>query len=161
MTMGFRARRALSFGLLAVLTAGLWACSNREPTPSEEFVAMIYLGVYGVEPGLEITADWAARLDQAPDKRLIAKDMAGTFLLSEEGMQANSTSQARAVALYRSFLNRSPNDGEIEYWAGLLDAGEQTMQGLVEQFGDSEEFGALLADYFGDTNAPALPDPGE
>ena len=76
-------------------------------------------------------------------------------------MQANPTSQDRAVALYRCFLNRSPSDGEIDYWAGLLDSGEQTLQGLAEQFGDSEEFAVLLAGYFGNPNAAAPANPGE
>ena len=75
--------------------------------------------------------------------------MAREVIVSAEFLGRQPTAADRVVRLYRAFLGRFPNDAEVDYWSGELDAGRQTTDDLIDGFADSDEFTEQMAKYFG------------
>ena len=120
-----------------------------DPTPN--FATMIYIGLFDRFVDTEGLVAWSAVMDATPDrhKKQAAKDMALACLLSEEGQIKAPDNETLLVRLYRAFLGRFPAVHEIEYGAGELDQGNETLESLIAEFGDSAEFAQMPIDYFG------------
>ena len=114
---------------------------------ARNFVTVMYVGCFDRFVDGEGLLYWAGVIDDAEDKRQAAKDMARACFLSPEGKAKAPDNATLVVRLYRAFLNRFPADNEAAYWTAQLDATSETLDSLIERFGDSPEFTKKLFDY--------------
>jgi hypothetical protein len=122
--------------------------------PARNFVTTMYTGLLDRlvdRAGLEYASglfDAANAQGGIEAVRAQAKQMGREVIVSAEFLAKGPTNQDRVVRLYRAFLGRFPNDSEIAYWSGLLDAGTNTPNGLIDLFGDAPEFTSRLNEFF-------------
>jgi hypothetical protein len=122
---------------------------------ARNFVTFMYIGLLDRlvdQNGLEYASglfDAAFASGGIEAVRAQAKQMAREVIVSAEFLGKQPTTADYVVRFYRSFLGRFPNDTEIAYWTGELDAGRQTTDGVIDLFADSTEFTARLQAYFG------------
>jgi C1A family cysteine protease len=116
--------------------------------PTRNFVTAMYIGFLDrlVDEGGLVY--WSGLFDNASDKRLEAVYMAQQNIASQEFQGGLPTNETIVVRLYRGLLGRYPDDNEIAYWSGELNSGRQTINALINQFANSQEFSQILLKYF-------------
>jgi hypothetical protein len=121
---------------------------------TRNFVTTMYVGLLDRlvdSAGLEYAAGLfdVARLQGGIEAvRAQAKQMGREVIVSPEFLSKGPTNEDRVVRLYRAFLGRFPNDSEIDYWSGLLDAGVLTPNDLIDLFAEAAEFTNRLDEFF-------------
>ncbi|HUT23637.1 MAG TPA: DUF4214 domain-containing protein, partial [Sumerlaeia bacterium] len=122
--------------------------------PTRNFVTTMYVGLLDRlvdSAGLEYAAGLfeVARLQGGIEAvRAQAKQMGREVIVSPEFLSKDPTNEGRVARLYRAFLGRFPNDSEIAYWSGLLDAGARTPNDLIDLFAEAPEFTNRLEEFF-------------
>lgn len=135
-------------------TAGTWAqrylydrFGNRINTLSlktDQFVANLYYVTLNRAPDGTGLQDWDGYLrpyySQGPAQFLAAaKIVAGGFFGSQEYVNRNRSNSEYVYDLYRTYLNREPDQGGWDAWTNALNNGASRQ--LVQQgFADSSEF---------------------
>jgi 4-amino-4-deoxy-L-arabinose transferase-like glycosyltransferase len=116
--------------------------------PARNFVTTMYIVFLDrlVEEGGLVY--WSGLFENATDKRQEAVHMAQQVIASPEFQGGHPTNETIVVRLYRGYLGRYPTDIEIAHWAGELDSGHQTINALINQFANSQEFSQILLKYF-------------
>ena len=131
------------------LIAGLFP--GLEGDPARNFVTTMYIGIFDRlvdSGGLEYFSGLMDTAEGLEGKRAKVKGIAALFLASPEGQDKAPDNATRVVRLYRAFLGRYPEGDAADYWTGLLDSGAETLDSLIEKFGDADEFTAILEEYF-------------
>jgi len=126
-----------------------WLYSGLTGNPTRNFVTAMYVGVLDrLVDGTGLEA-WAAELDDYPnERREKARYLIGELITSEEYTSQMPTNSRRVVNLYRAFMGRFPNDGEVAYWSDELTSGRQTLDEVMDFFAQSDEFTDILSLYF-------------
>jgi hypothetical protein len=116
--------------------------------PTRNFVTTMYIGFLNrlVDGGGLIY--WSNLFDEATDKRAMSKYMGQQLVGSPEFQSSHPSNETIVTSLYRAYLGRFPADGEITCWAGELNAGRQSLNDLINQFANSQEFSEILQWYF-------------
>ncbi len=83
---------------------------------------------------------------QIANGKCTPKDAAKSFFLSEEYINKNTSDEKYIITLYKTFMDREPEDGGIEYWQGVLNGGA-TREQILEGFADSAEFQGIMAGF--------------
>ncbi|MBO7424641.1 MAG: DUF4214 domain-containing protein [Clostridiales bacterium] len=92
------------------------------------------------ESGLEY---WSSELRA---KRVTGTTAAYNFVFSQEFLDANVSNSEFVKRLYRLFMDREYDEGGLNYWVGLLEAGE-SRESVFYGFSGSEEFGKVCESY--------------
>ena len=84
-------------------------------------------------------------------RSLINRDKNGVeigvyFFLSPEFQSKKVSDKELIVSLYRTFLNREPDQGGLNYWLGRMKEGLGKRE-LIKGFAYSKEFGEIASDY--------------
>ena len=74
------------------------------------------------------------------------KDAAKNFFLSPEYVNKNTSDAKYITTLYKTFMDREPEAGGVEFWQGVLNDGA-TREQILEGFADSEEFKGIMASF--------------
>ena len=74
------------------------------------------------------------------------KSMLDFFFLSKEIKQQNLSNEEYVKRIYRAMLNREPDSGGLDFWAGELNKGKQATA-VIAGFVNSEEFTKICQDY--------------
>ena len=74
------------------------------------------------------------------------KDAAKSFFLSAEYLNKNTSDAKYITTLYRTFMDREPEAGGVEYWQNVLNIGA-TREQILEGFADSAEFKGIMANF--------------
>jgi len=122
---------------------------NSQGEAARNFVTTMYLGFLDRLPdegGLEYFAN---RFGNADTSQQQAREMARNLMDCEEFQTRQPSLEECVARLYEAFLGRSAGDEEIAYWVGEIQAGNLTLQDLIDTFADSEEFAGRLGRYFG------------
>ena len=69
------------------------------------------------------------------------------FFESEEFIGFNTTDKDYILRLYTTFMDREPEDSEINYWLGELEAGKQSRKSIISFFAQSPEFTEICKKY--------------
>ena len=72
------------------------------------------------------------------------KDAAKNFFLSPEYVNKNTSDAKYITTLYKTFMDREPEAGGVEYWQNVLNNGA-TREQILEGFADSAEFKGIMA----------------
>ena len=99
------------------------------------------LGRAGETSGVE---DWSARINRG---EMTMRDVAVSFLNSQEFLNKNLNNEEYVKVLYRTFLGRECDAAGLADWKGQLDRGEKTRDEIVNGFADSQEFANIMAKY--------------
>jgi hypothetical protein len=121
---------------------------NAAGEPARDFTATIYSGMLDRLVDAGGLAYWSAVIEQASDKKAIARDFIHQVLHSAEFLAKNPSHSALVTGFYRALLNRYPADGEVLYWTSVLDSGARTPDSVADFFVDSPEFDVVLAAFF-------------
>jgi len=116
--------------------------------PTRNFVTTMYVGFLDRLVDGSGLVYWSNLFDEAPDKREMSKYMGQQFVGSPEFQSSRPSNETIVTSLYRAYLGRFPADGEITYWAGELNSGRQSVDDLINQFANSQEFSEILEWYF-------------
>ena len=119
--------------------------SNKSNTNDEicGFASRLYTTILGrdaEESGLEY---WSSELRA---KKVTGTTAAYDFVFSQEFVSANVSNSEFVKRLYRLFMDREYDEGGLNYWVGLLDAGE-SRESVFYGFSGSEEFGKICESY--------------
>jgi len=121
---------------------------------TRNFVTFMYIGLLDRlvdQSGLEYATglfDAANASGGIASVRAQAAQMAREVIQSAEFLSKNPTTDVYVTRFYRAFLGRFPNDTEVAYWTGELDAGRQTYESVIWLFAESTEFTERLEAYF-------------
>ena len=88
--------------------------------------------------------DWSYRINK---RELTMKDVAISFLHSEEFVNKSLSNEEYIKVLYRTFLGREADESGLFDWKGKLDRGEKTRDEIVNGFADSQEFSDIMENY--------------
>jgi len=127
------------------------------PEPIRELVASFYQLILGRDPEPGAVDSWHIGYFQYAvsfdiDVRFIPREMARLFFLSEEYAARNRTNADFITDCYRVFLNRYPNQTELDNWLG----GHWNRSQVMTIFSESEEFAnRIQAMYPGLEGSPA------
>ena len=105
------------------------SAQSREFSLYEERALQVYLAYYGRPADAEGLAYWSERLeDEGGDLSRIIN----AFGTSEEYQNrfGNLSSIQLVTNLYRQLFSRTPDPEGLDYYVGLLDSGQRTLQGI-------------------------------
>jgi len=110
------------------------------------FVTSLYSDCLGRTPDPVGLNDWCTRLSNGT---VTGKQCAYGFFYSAEFQdKANRISSVDMVtAYYRVFLNRTPDEGGLNYWVGQISNTTNDLSILFTGFADSAEFSQKCASY--------------
>ncbi len=74
------------------------------------------------------------------------EEVAKNFFLSEEYVKKNTTDKQYVITLYRTFMDRDPDEQGIKYWLNTLSGGA-TRESVLEGFARSPEFAEIMASF--------------
>ena len=80
------------------------------------------------------------------EQTITGKAILNSFFLSPEIKNKNLSSREYVTRIYKVMLNRSPDSGGLEYWAGRLDNGASPAA-VIGGFVDSAEFTRICREY--------------
>ena len=133
------------------LTGGADGLASLWYTGSDSILLLIrsfYNGILGRDPGPVEQLGWLAHFEHVSefdiDVRLIPREMARLFFLSEEYALRNRSNQDFLMDCYRVFLNRDPNQNELDNWL----SGVWSRSQAVTVFSESEEFANRIVAMF-------------
>ena len=139
-------------------------------------ITLYYQSILGRSPDANGIIFWQGEIDRTQGLGIDIKEsfrlMASLFFASDEYIRKNPSNNQYITDLYRTFLNRSPDAGGLNYWVGQLAAGlprsvvmysfmfmpefSSYMQGLLGNTGSRGEVAVLVDFYRGFFNR--LPD---
>jgi hypothetical protein len=139
-------------------------------------IALYYQSIFGRSPDANGIIFWQSEIDRTQGLGIDIEEsfrlMASLFFASDEYIGKNPGNNQYVTDLYRTFLNRSPDAGGLNYWLGQLAAGlprsvvmysfmfmpefSSYMQGLLGNTGSRGEVAVLVDFYRGFFNR--LPD---
>lgn len=110
------------------------------------FVTSLYTDCLGRTPDATGLNDWCTRLS---NHTITGKQCAYGFFFSKEFQnKANNISDVDMItAYYRVFLNRTPDEGGLNYWVGQIANTTNDLSVLFTGFADSAEFNTKCASY--------------
>ncbi len=109
---------------------------------SSLFVEKVYRNVLGREPDSEGLKYWQSVLQKNS-----AAFVAHTLFESKEFKNLNLDNKSYVAALYETILQREPDSGGIEYWAGYLNKIPNGRNLLFYKFAFSDEFNNISKNY--------------
>ncbi|HUT23522.1 MAG TPA: DUF4214 domain-containing protein, partial [Sumerlaeia bacterium] len=120
-------------------------------TGSDSILLLIrsfYNGILDRDPGPAEQLGWLAYFEHVSefdiDVRFVPREMARLFFLSEEYALRNRSNQDFLTDCYRVFLNRDPNQTELDNWL----SGVWNRSQAVTVFSESEEFANRIVAMF-------------
>ena len=116
--------------------------SNTYNKGVRDFVLRNYtetLGRPGETAGVE---DWSHRINKG---EMTPKDVAESFLHSQEFINKGLNDEEYIKVLYRTFLGREYDEGGLKYWMGEIST--RGRDGIISGFSDSQEFRNIMAKY--------------
>ena len=108
------------------------------------FVERIYTYVLNREPESEGAAYWS---DELWSFRRTGAEVAQGFIFSEEFENRKTTDDEFLTILYRTFFDREPDDGGMDYWRGQLKSGAMDRITVANGFIYSQEWADTCASY--------------
>jgi hypothetical protein len=118
------------------------------PEPIDALIHSFYALVLGRDPGAGEAEGWRTYFDYVADfnidVRFIPREMARLFFLSDEYAARNRTNTEFITDCYRVFLNRAPNQTELDNWL----AGVWNRSQVMTVFSESEEFANRIQTMF-------------
>lgn len=104
--------------------------------------------LYTVCLGREAEADglkyWSLALTNLEQT---GRSAAEVFFESEEFQGLNLENRECVIRMYRTFFDRDPQEGEVDYWVEQIASGAQTRQDVSDFFGSCEEFYWICVSY--------------
>ena len=118
------------FGLSAVASSAQAECTARSFSNSEQQVVDAYIAYYGRSPDFAGLAYWASVLEDQGGSSL--NSIIEAFGVSEEfeSRYGNLTNQELVNNLYQQLFGRDADTGGLDYYTGVLDSGERTLQSI-------------------------------
>ncbi|MBO7453355.1 MAG: DUF4214 domain-containing protein [Clostridiales bacterium] len=125
---------------------GIYSGSDTKPDatvePTEElkaFVTRLYACALNRQPDDEGLKYWCGEL---ANFRLTGRDIALLFFTSAEFKGYNLSNTEFVDRLYKTFMDRTPDEAGLAYWVDLLDK-NATRESVIDCFSKSEEFVSL------------------
>ena len=125
---------------------GIYSGSDTKPDatvePTEElkaFVTRLYACALNRQPDDEGLKYWC---DELANFRLTGRDIALLFFTSKEFKEYNVSNTEFVNRLYKTFMDREPDEAGVAYWVDLLDK-NATRESVIDCFSKSEEFVSL------------------
>jgi WD40 repeat protein len=117
-----------------------------EPGPVRALITSFYQTILGREPEAGAVDSWhhgyfEYAVNFNIDVRFIPREMARLFFLSEEYAARSRANSEFITDCYRVFLNRDPNQTELDNWLG----GQWNRSQVMTVFSESEEFANRIA----------------
>lgn len=120
-----------------------------------DFVTRLYEQCLNREPDLDGLNYWKDKLLSRTDT---GADVAANFIFSQEFVNGNVSDESFINIMYKSFFNRTPDDGGKSYWLNKLSNGISRYY-ILASFVNSQEFNALCASYTIDRGSIVLTKP--
>ncbi len=108
------------------------------------FVARCYTKALGREYdplGLEAWCRAIIEKENSP------KEVAQSFIFSEEFTKKKLNDEEYVKVLYRTFMNREADEGGLAGWVTVLESGAEDREKVLEGFSDSKEFAEILENF--------------
>ena len=132
------------------LTYGIPSGGTGKPSitiePNEKIIAFatrLYSTCLGRKPEPAGLKDWSSRL---ANMQVSGTKAAEGFFFSSEFLGHNFDNAEFITRLYRTFMDREPDQGGYDYWMGRLSSGATRME-VFKGFADSKEFAKICSDY--------------
>lgn len=109
-----------------------------------KFVARCYRQALGREyetDGLERWCDVIVNGSNTP------KQVAQSFIFSDEFKQKNLSNEEYVKILYRTFMDREADETGLRGWTAVLDSGREDRVKVLDGFAESAEFAEIMARY--------------
>ncbi|SFP88268.1 protein of unknown function [Butyrivibrio proteoclasticus] len=111
------------------------------------FVSRLYTQALGRAYDVDGLNDWCGRINANPSRDNILNVSTNGFFHSQEFTNKNLNNTEFVKVLYRTFLGREYDDAGLADWVGQLDRGENTRDGVINGFANSQEFSNIMAQY--------------
>ncbi len=112
-----------------------------------KFVSRLYTQALGRSYDVAGLNDWCGKINANPSRANILDVSTNGFFNSQEFTNKNLDNTEFVKALYRTFLGREYDDAGLADWVGQLDRGENTRDGVINGFANSQEFSNIMAQY--------------
>ncbi|SFP88301.1 protein of unknown function [Butyrivibrio proteoclasticus] len=112
-----------------------------------KFVSRLYTQALGRNYDVDGLNDWCGRINANSSRSNILNVSTNGFFHSQEFTNKNLTNTEFVKVLYRTFLGREYDDAGLANWVGQLDRGENTRDGVISGFANSQEFSNIMAQY--------------
>ena len=114
-----------------------------EKTKVVQFAERMYTECLGRAAEAAGLAYWSKGLYE---KSITGQAILNNFFLGSEIKNKNHSNQEYVRRIYKVMLDRSPDSGGLNYWAGRLDKGDSPAV-VIAGFIDSKEFTKICSDY--------------
>jgi uncharacterized protein YjdB len=111
------------------------------------FVSRLYTKALGRSFDVNGLNDWCGQINANPSRANILSISTNGFFHSQEFLNKNLNNTEFVKTLYRTFLGREADDAGLADWVGQLDRGENTRDGVIGGFANSQEFSNIMAQY--------------
>jgi hypothetical protein len=112
-----------------------------------KFVSRLYTQALGRNYDVDGLNDWCGRINANPSRSNILNVSTNGFFHSQEFTNKNLDNTEFVKVLYRTFLGRESDAAGLADWVGQLDRGENTRDGVINGFANSQEFSNIMAQY--------------
>lgn len=109
-----------------------------------KFVARCYQKALGREYEVEGLEAWCKAI---LNRNNTPKQVAQSFIFSEEFVGKNTSNEEYVKVLYRTFMGREADEGGLAAWTAVLDSGREDRAKVLDGFADSVEFAQILDSY--------------
>jgi uncharacterized repeat protein (TIGR02543 family) len=120
--------------------------------PLENLVTKYYIDILGRGPDSDGLAFWVSEINRIVSLGIDIKEgfiaLGNPFFNSAEYVALGKSDAQYITDLYQTFLNRTPDQPEIDYWLGFLAQG-LSRDALLSDFANSEEFELYMESIFG------------
>jgi len=120
--------------------------------PLESLVTKYYIDILGRGPDPGGLAFWVSEINRIVSLGIDIKKgfiaLGNPFFNSAEYVALGKSDAQYITDLYQTFLNRTPDQPEIDYWLGFLAQG-LSRDALLSDFANSEEFELYMESLFG------------
>lgn len=116
-----------------------------KPDATETLINHYYVSILERQPDAGGMEYWKGRVREREDAGLdvkpVFRDMASFFFNSAEYLGRNTTDRQFVTNLYRTFFQRTPDDGGMTYWLSrLAPRGDLSRNDVLQGFVDAREF---------------------
>ena len=134
-----------------VATFILLLCSPLYADPTEDLITKYYQDILDRDPDLAAEI-WKEDIARIVDLDIDIKEgfvaLARVFFNSEEYTLQNKDHSTYVTDLYQTFLNRTPQHGEVDAWVNYLEQG-LSRDVVFTSFAFSEEYSLYMENIFG------------
>ncbi|UCF92356.1 MAG: DUF4214 domain-containing protein [Desulfobacterales bacterium] len=117
----------------------------------EEFIANYYHNILDRDPDFAGAGEWTTEIIRTVSLEIDVKEgfiaLGRFFFNSEEYIAQDKQDDQYVIDLYQTFLNRSPEQDEVDAWVAYLEQG-LSRNVVLNYFAYSEEFELLMTDVF-------------